>query len=96
MTEKIKIFNKKYSVRSLMRIKKGWKDKVIEFQYEDLDYICDCSMVRFYEVFRWRFKNKEDRQLVDVYVDYYPDTKDYEFVDGQDSIYYIKKKETEE
>lgn len=95
MTEKIKIFNKKYSVRSLMRIKKGWKDKVIEFQYEDLDYICDCSMVRFYEVFRWRFKNKEDEQLVDVYVDYYPDTKDYEFVDGQDSIYYIKKKETE-
>lgn len=95
MTEKIKIFNKKYSVRSLMRIKKGWKDKVIEFQYEDLDYICDCSLVRFFVCYRWRFKSKDDGQIVDVYVDYYPDTKEYEFVDGQDSIYYIKKKETE-
>ena len=95
MTEKIKIFNKKYSVRSLMRIKKGWKDKVIEFQYEDLDYICDCSLARFFVCYRWRFKNKDDGRFVDVYVDHYPDTDEYEFVDGQNSICYIKKKETE-
>lgn len=95
MTEKIKIFNKKYSVRSLKRIKNGRKDRVIEFLTEDLDYICDCSLVRFFVCYRWRFKNKYDGQIVDVYLDYYPDTKEYELVDGHDSIYYIKKKETE-
>jgi hypothetical protein len=95
MTEKIIIFNKKYSVRSLKRIKNGWKDNVIEFLTEDLDYICDCSLVKFFVCYRWRFKNKDDGKIVDVYLDYYPDTKEYEFVDGQDSIYYIKKKEDE-
>lgn len=93
--ERIKIFNKKYSVKSLKGIKKGRKDSVIEFLFEDLDYIRDCSLVRFFVCYRWRFKNKDDGQIVDVYVDYYPDTKEYEFVDGQDSIYYIKKKEDE-
>lgn len=93
--ERIKIFNKKYSVKSLNGIKKGQEDNVIEFLYEDLDYICDCSLAKFFVCYRWRFKNKNDDQAVDVYIDYYPDTKEYEFVDGQNSIYYIKRKEDE-
>ena len=60
---------------------------------EDLDYICDNSTVRFFMDYRWMFKNKQTGQRVDVYVKHYPDTDTIKFVDGQDSVYYIKNKD---
>ena len=48
--------------------------------------------MRFYEDYRWIFKNKQTDQQVDVYVRYYPDTDTISFVDGQDRFIIEKMK----
>ena len=94
--EKIVIFDNKYSIKDLDKIRTGKKeDSTLEFLESDLDYICDCSTVPFFEDYRWTFKNKQTGQQVDVYVSHYPDTDTISFVDGQESVYYIKNKEDE-
>ena len=79
-----------YSLKKLKKIGQGKiDDDVLEWIDEDLDYICDNSTVRFFMDYRWKFKNKQTGQRVDVYVTHYPDTDTIKFVDGQDSVYYI-------
>ena len=91
---KVKIFEKTYSLKKLQKIGQGKiDDDVLEWIGEDLDYICDNSTVRFFMDYRWKFKNKQTGQRVDVYVTHYPDTDTIKFVDGQDSVYYIKNKD---
>ena len=93
---KVKIFGKLYSLKDLQMIgQEKVEDDLLEWVNQDLDYICDCSTVRFFEDYRWIFKNKQTGQQVDVYVKYYPDTDTISFVDGQESVYYIKNKEDE-
>jgi hypothetical protein len=70
----VKIFGKVYTLPELQKIaREEVEDDILEFLIQDLDYICDNSLVRFYEVYRWRFCNKINEQFVDVYVRYYPD-----------------------
>lgn len=91
--EKIVIFDNKYSIKDLDKIRKGKKeDSTLEFLESDLDYICDCSTVPFFEDYRWTFKNKQTGQKVDVYVRYRSDPGTIEFMDGQDSILLYKLK----
>ena len=91
---KVKIFENTYSLKKLQKIGQGKiDDDVLEWIKEDLDYICDCDSVRFFMDYRWIFKNKQTGQQVDVYVTHYPDTDTIKFVDGQDSVYYIKNKD---
>ena len=88
---KVKIFDRTYSLKKLQKIGQGKiEDDVLEWIDQDLDYICDNYTVRFFEDYRWIFKNKQTGQQVDVYVSYYPDTDTIRFVDGQDSVYYRK------
>ena len=90
----VKIFDRVYSLKKLQRIGQGKiEDDVLEWINQDLDYICDNSTVRFYEGYRWIFKNKQTDQQVDVYVRHYPDTDTIRFVDGHDSVYYINHKD---
>ena len=87
---KVKIFDRIYSLKKLQKIGQGKiEDDVLEWIYQDLDYICDNSTVRFFEDYRWIFKNKQTGQQVDVYVCHYPDTDTISFMDGQDSVYYV-------
>ena len=87
---KVKIFDRIYSLKKLQKIGQGKiEDDVLEWIYQDLDYICDNSTVRFFEDYRWIFKNKTTGQQVDVYVSHYPDTDTISFMDGQDSVYYV-------
>ena len=91
---KVKIFDRVYSLKKLQKIGQGKiEDDVLEWIDQDLDYICDNYTVRFFEDYRWIFKNKQTGQQVDVYVSYYPDTDTIRFVDGQDSVYYINHKD---
>ena len=91
---KVKIFDRTYSLKKLQKIGQGKiEDDVLEWIDQDLDYICDNYTVRFFEDYRWIFKNKQTGQQVDVYVSYYPDTDTIRFVDGQDSVYYINHKD---
>ena len=91
---KVKIFDRTYSLKKLQKIGQGKiEDDVLEWINQDLDYICDNYTVRFYEDYRWIFKNKQTGQQVDVYVSYYPDTDTIRFVDGHDSVYYINHKD---
>ena len=70
----VKIFGKVYTLKDLQMIGQGKvEDDLLEWLYQDLDYICDNSTVRFYEVYRWRFRNKKTLEEVDIYVTYYPD-----------------------
>ena len=70
----VKIFGKVYTLKDLQMIgQEKVEDDLLEWRYEDLDYICDNSEVRYYEVYRWRFKNKKTYADVDIYVTYYPD-----------------------
>ena len=88
---KVKIFDRVYSLKKLQRIGQGKiEDDVLEWINQDLDYICDTYVVRFYKDYRWIFKNKQTGQQVDVYVHHYPDTDTISFVDGQDIVYYRK------
>ena len=90
----VTIFDRTYTLKRLQQIGQGKEeDDVLEFIKEELDYICDNITVRFFEDYRWLFRNKKTDERVDVYVKYYPDTDTIKFVDGQDSVYYIKKKE---
>ena len=91
---KVKIFDRTYSLKKLQKIGQGKiEDDVLEWINQDLDYICDNYTVRFFEDYRWIFKNKQTDQQVDVYVSYYPDTDTIRFIDGQDSVYYINHKD---
>ena len=93
---KVEIFGKEYTLKRLQQIGQGKEeDDVLEFIKEELDYICDNFTVRFFEDYRWLFRNKKTDERVDVYVKYYPDKDTIKFVDGQDSVYYIKKKEND-
>ena len=93
---KVEIFGKEYTLKRLQQIGQGKEeDDILEFIMEFLDYICDNSTVRFFEDYRWLFRNKKTGERVDVYVKYYPDTDTIKFVDGQDSVYYIKKNKDE-
>ena len=88
---KVKIFDRTYSLKKLQMIGQGKiEDDVLEWINQDLDYICDNYTVRFFEDYRWIFKNKQTGQQVDVYVCHYPDTDTIRFIDGQDSVYYRK------
>lgn len=88
---KVEIFGKEYTLKRLQQIGQGKKeDDILEFIKEELDYICDNFTVRFFEDYRWLFRNKKTDERVDVYVKYYPDKDTIKFVDGQDSVYYIK------
>ena len=88
---KVKIFDRTYSLKKLQKIGQGKiEDDVLEWIDQDLDYICGNSTVRFFEDYRWIFKNKLTDQQVDVYVRHYPDTDTIRFIDGQDSVYYRK------
>lgn len=88
---KVKIFDRTYSLKKLQKIGQGKiEDDVLEWINQDLDYICDNYTVRFFEDYRWIFKNKQTGQQVDVYVCHYPDTDTIRFIDGQDSVYYRK------
>ena len=70
----VEIFGKKYSLKTLQEMGQGKKeDDVLEFIKEELDYICDNFTVRFFEEYRWLFRNKKTDERVDVYVKYYPD-----------------------
>lgn len=76
----VRIFGKRYNLLKLQQIGQGKEDdEILEFINQDIDYICDNSTVRFYEVYRWNFKNKKTGQTVDVYVDYFPDTDTIRF-----------------
>lgn len=87
----VKIFDRTYSLKKLQKIGQGKiEDDVLEWIDQDLDYICDNYTVRFFEDYRWIFKNKQTDQQVDVYVRHYPDTDTIRFIDGQDSVYYRK------
>ena len=89
--EKVVIFDNKYSVKDLDKIRTGKReDSTLEFLDSDLDYICDCSTVPYFEDYRWTFKNKQTGQEVDVYIKYRPDEETLEFIDGQESIYLRK------
>ena len=91
---KVKIFDRTYSLKKLQRIGQGKiEDDVLEWINQDLDYICDTYVVRFYMDYRWIFKNKQTGQQVDVYVSHYPDTDTIRFMDGQDSVYYRKNED---
>lgn len=91
---KVNIFDRTYSLKKLQKIGQGKiEDDVLEWIDQDLDYICDCDSVRFFMDYRWIFKNKQTGQQVDVYVTHYPDTDTIKFVDGQNSVYYIKNKD---
>ena len=91
---KVKIFDRVYSLKKLQKIGQGKiEDDVLEWIDQDLDYICDNYTVRFFEDYRWIFKNKPIVQQVDVYVRHYPDTDTIRFIDGQDSVYYINHKD---
>ena len=91
---KVKIFGKLYTLKDLQMIGQGKvDDDILEWQFQELDYICDNSTVRFYEVYVWRFKNKKNLQLVDIYVTYYPDKDTIKF-NGEkkkEFIYYYTK-----
>lgn len=77
---RVKIFGKVYSLKDLQMIgQEKVEDDLLEWVNQDLDYICDNSTVRFYEVYRWRFQNKQNLQFVDIYVKYYPDTNTISF-----------------
>ena len=92
----VTIFDRTYTLKTLQEIGQGKKeDDVLEFIKEELDYICDNFTVRFFEEYRWLFRNKKTNERVDVYVKYYPDKDTIKFVDGQDSVYYIKKNKDE-
>lgn len=56
--EKARLFGKKYALRELYGIGKNNNDPDMEFPCEDLDCICDCMTVDFFEdhclPFRWR------------------------------------------
>ena len=89
--EKVVIFDNEYSIKDLDKIRTGKKeDSTLEFLDSDLDYICDCSTVPYFEDYRWTFKNKQTGQKVDVYVKYRPDPGIIEFIDGQESVYLRK------
>ena len=88
---KVKIFDRTYSLKKLQKIGQGKiEDDLLEWIDQDLDYICDNSTVRFYEDYRWIFKNKQTGQQVDLSASYSPATDTIRFVDGQDSVYYRK------
>lgn len=92
----VTIFDRTYTLKRLQQIGQGKEeDDILEFIKEELDYICDNSTVRFFEDYRWLFRNKKTDERVDVYVKYYPDKDTIKFVDGQDSVYYIKKNKDE-
>ena len=92
MSEKVTIFDKQYGIKDLRKIVLKNDDPVLEYLGEQLDYICDCSTVPFFEDYRVMFRNRETGQQVDVYIKYHPDDKSKEFVDGQNSVYYQKVK----
>ena len=56
----VKIFDRTYSLKKLQKIGQGKiEDDVLEWINQDLDYICDNYIVRFFEDYRWIFKNKQ-------------------------------------
>lgn len=90
----VKIFGKVYTLKDLQMIGQGKKeDDILKWEYQDLDYICDNSTVRFYEVYRWRFQNKKSLQYVDIYVTYFPDKDTIKFNGDKkpEFIYYYTK-----
>ena len=49
---RVKIFGKVYSLKDLQMIgQEKVEDDLLEWINQDLDYICDCSMVRFFFFF---------------------------------------------
>ena len=90
----VKIFGKVYTLKDLQLIgQEKVEDDLLEWMYQDLDYICDNSTVRFFEVYRWRFRNKKTLEEVDIYVTYFPDKDTIRFNGDmkKEFIHYHKK-----
>lgn len=89
----IKIWGKCYNLQELQKIGQGKiDDDLLEWVGQNLDYISDCDQVRFHEVYRWTYRNKQTGKEVDVYVNYYPDKDTIAFsgYSKKDFIYYRK------
>lgn len=90
---KVKIFGQIYTIKDLKMIGRGnVEDILLEWVGEDIDYICDCDMVRPYFVYRWTFRNRNNGKLVDIYVVHYTDTDTIAFNGDEETefIYYRK------
>ena len=90
----IKIFGKIYNLRTLQKIgQEKVDDDILDWCGENLDYICDCSTVPFYEVYRWTFRNKKTGQFVDIYIRYNPYSDKIRFNGDckKDFIHYVNQ-----
>jgi hypothetical protein len=85
--EKARLFGKKYTLKELYEIEKNNDDPDIEFLGEDLDCICDCMTVDFFEEHCLSFRWRKTGYFADVFVRRYEDG-DEEMV----SVYHHKAK----
>lgn len=84
MKERARLFGKKYTLKELYKIINSDADPDIEFVDENLDYICDCSFVDFFEDYRLTFRWRKNNSLADVYVRRHRD--------GTEAILYVYHK----